>query len=238
MKLNCPQPLPEQLHSSLPVLLLSTDNTVVIAEGQLSTHLSDGRFDNINVTPTRTVVEISKVLVPGAIVTTHKQRPLDFFGPVPFSVVCLRSHVRIFDSTTIPSMPEPTTTIEMPVDDTNPNIIPSTLPLELPEADENEFISISKLLDSDLSGPGVSDDAMALDSESADLGRKILGLIPELWSPVILSRVLKDPWHIFHMFYLSAKHGLHKQFTRDLCDAFFIPDPADKARINAWGATQ
>jgi len=40
------------------------------------------------------------------------------------------------------------------------------------------------------------------------------------------------------MFYISAKHGLQKQFTRDLRDAIFIPDQVDKARINAWGAAQ
>lgn len=40
------------------------------------------------------------------------------------------------------------------------------------------------------------------------------------------------------MFYISATHSLQKQFTRELCDAFFIPDEEDHQRINAWVAQQ
>ena len=40
------------------------------------------------------------------------------------------------------------------------------------------------------------------------------------------------------MFYISAAHPLRVRFTQELRDALFIPDQADKDRINAWGSTQ
>jgi hypothetical protein len=56
------------------------------------------------------------------------------------------------------------------------------------------------------------------------------------WLPYIRSRVLKDAFHVFNMFYLSVAHGLRIEFARALRDAIFIPDAHDKARIVAWGA--
>ncbi|KAF7776631.1 hypothetical protein Agabi119p4_5024 [Agaricus bisporus var. burnettii] len=113
------------------------------------------------------------------------------------------------------------------------------------ELDESvdEMISISDSLRGDISGPTQelqpSDEA----SRSADekLGPdELLGMArnPNEWDNAIHSRVLKDPWHMFHMIYLSATHGLRKQFTRELRDAIFIPDQQDRNRIDAWGSTQ
>lgn len=76
------------------------------------------------------------------------------------------------------------------------------------------------------------------DPVSIALGHEFLGQDPQTWDYQIHSRVLKDIWHVFHMFYISATHGCRKQFARDLRDAIFIPDLEDKARINAWGALQ
>jgi hypothetical protein len=89
VKITVLQPLPGAINPSLPVLLYSTDNTTIIAQGVISQHLDDRSFDGFNVTPTRTVVDISKVLVPGTILTTHGRRSLQSFGTTPFSVVCL-----------------------------------------------------------------------------------------------------------------------------------------------------
>ena len=70
---------------------------------------------------------------------------------------------------------------------------------------------------------------------------KLLGNIPkspETWDNQIRSRVLKDPFQVFNMFYISKRHGLRYQFVRELQDAIFIPDQQDKAQIDAWGVTQ
>ncbi|KAF8226146.1 hypothetical protein L208DRAFT_1015967, partial [Tricholoma matsutake] len=52
------------------------------------------------------------------------------------------------------------------------------------------------------------------------------------------SRILKDPFHVFNMFYISAAHGLLHEFAITLRDAMFIWDQTDKSCIIAWGQTQ
>lgn len=60
------------------------------------------------------------------------------------------------------------------------------------------------------------------------------GALPSTWNARMYSRVLKDPFHVFHMFYISASHGLRVAFARALRDAIFILDPEDAARISRW----
>ena len=84
---------------------------------------------------------------------------------------------------------------------------------------------------------------LSADPASAALGDKILGPEPETsdepeFDSTLRSRVLKDPFHVFNMFYISATHPLRLQFTRELRDTIFIPDQADKSRINSWGELQ
>ncbi|EDR10701.1 uncharacterized protein LACBIDRAFT_324541 [Laccaria bicolor S238N-H82] len=239
-KITVLQPLPTAINPSLPVLLYSTDNTTVIAQGIISQHLDDHSFDGFTITPTRTVIDISKVLVPGAILTTHGRRSLKSFGKTPFSVVCLRSHLRLID---------PTVTLEESgslQSAIQPEVVSEDYShsesVELSSGDSEELegestVSLAPLLSQDLSGPFI-DPSSDRDPASLSLGCEILGTDPETWDYTIYSCVLKDPWHVFHMFQISATHGLRKQFTRELRDAIFIPDSADRAQIDSWGAIQ
>jgi len=102
-KLDCPKLLSDSFHLFIPVLLLSADNTTVIAEGQILIHLTASHYDDINVTYTRTVIDILKVLIPGAKIKTHKDHSLESFGPPIFSVVSLKSHLCIFDPSDHPT---------------------------------------------------------------------------------------------------------------------------------------
>lgn len=95
--LSIPKCLPTTLTPLTPVLLYSTDNTVVVGRGYLSPNLHKTSFDGVNLTKTRTLVNISEVLVPAAIISSHEKRSLQSFGPTPFSLVCLRSHLRLYD---------------------------------------------------------------------------------------------------------------------------------------------
>lgn len=95
--LSVPKCLPTTLTPLTPVLLYSTDNTVVVGRGYLSPYLHKTSFDGVNLTKTRTLVNISEVLVPAAIISSHEKRSLQSFGPTPFSLVCLRSHLRLYD---------------------------------------------------------------------------------------------------------------------------------------------
>jgi len=98
--IDVPCRLPSHLAALVPVLFYNSDNTVVIAEGQISIHFNELRHDGINVTPTKTIIDILKVLVPGAIVSSHAKCALSSFGPAPFSVVALWSHLRTFNPIT------------------------------------------------------------------------------------------------------------------------------------------
>ncbi|XP_006454870.1 hypothetical protein AGABI2DRAFT_114604 [Agaricus bisporus var. bisporus H97] len=110
---------------------------------------------------------------------------------------------------------------------------------------EGESISVSELWDHDLSeSDKVYDNHTTQANYCRQSGDSSDGLLlriedPQNWlNQPIRSRVLKDVWHVFHMFYLSVTHGLQKQFTRELRDAIFIPDKEDRIRINTWGAQQ
>ncbi len=61
--------------------------------------------------------------------------------------------------------------------------------------------------------------------------------IENMWNKLIWSRVLKDPFHVFNMFYISVSHGLCIDFAYGLRDAVFIYERESKACIIAWGST-
>ena len=63
-----------------------------------------------------------------------------------------------------------------------------------------------------------------------------IGEIPTEY-PLIQSRVLKDPFHVFNMIYISRAHGLLYDFAHALCDAMFIPDKEDKDKISVFAAS-
>ncbi len=100
-----PQPLPPVLSSAMPVLLFGDAKSHPIARGVLSSHQKDKSFDGINLTPTRAAVDIEEVYVPAAIVSTHRKMALCNFGSIPFTVVCLRSHLRVPGSEALSLMP-------------------------------------------------------------------------------------------------------------------------------------
>ena len=239
---DVPRRLPEKLTALVPVLLYNADNTVVIAEGQISVHLSDAQYDGFNITPSKTVIDVLKVLVPGALVTSHAKRALNSFGPVPFTVIALRSHLRTFDPATSFHENSGIENSNFPDPETLPSL-PSAR-LEEPEPSDDAAVPVGDLLAGDLPDPLPLDTTnTSVDAASAALGEKILGPEHEIsnepeFDSTLRSRVLKDPFHVFNMFYLSTTHPLRPHFTRELRDAIFVPDQADKSRINAWGAIQ
>lgn len=251
---NIPHQLPPTLIPGTPVLLFNTDNTTVVAEGRISSSVNGSRaYDGINITPTKAIIDIDQVLVPGALISSHRKRALISFGPVPFTLVCLRSHLRSFNPTSSPptsspptSSPHANTSAPNPSQDGNPIRPSSPANIEELEPDDSGVVSVGDLLTNDLSTSSESSSPVpqSIDAKCASIGEKILGPEPKIqpdepeFDSTLHSRVLKDPFHVFNMFYLSASHSLRLQFTRELRDAIFVPDEDDKARINSWGATQ
>ncbi|KAF8989595.1 hypothetical protein BDZ89DRAFT_974680, partial [Hymenopellis radicata] len=87
-----PAPLEPSTAPGTSVILLSDDNAKVVARGVLAEPSSTGYVDGIHITPTRVVIRVNEVVVPGVIMTQHRRQPLSEFGAVPFHAVCHRSH--------------------------------------------------------------------------------------------------------------------------------------------------
>ncbi|KAG9218525.1 hypothetical protein CCMSSC00406_0001361 [Pleurotus cornucopiae] len=254
-------PVPSALSGSevagTPVLLFGSDRTRLLAEGTISPHATDKQYEGINITATRTVILVTKVHVPGAFILngTSTRHQLDSFGPPPFHMVCLQSHLRQPTSFSIHRTDD--TITRTPIDSTliNPKLfnIDPELPTDTttsssvaPDPNMASVAGIGTLLFNSLSdevAPSTQPTEPHMqerDSESQAEGDRVLSEtdISAKWPPYIRSRVIKDPFHVFNMFYISAAHGLLHDFALALRDAMFIPDKDDQARIIIWATSQ
>lgn len=237
-----PTPVTDNVQFGTHILLLNDDRTRIIARGTITG--GEGEYAGVKITKARCVIEITKVLVPAAIIKTHNQS-LSSFGRTPFNLVCTRNHLRL------------STPINLPA--ASSSVLPPPIPLVEPEVETSteklpELDGALHALESDPSGFGAllleeagtaipSDHTVLethqVDSASQQEGERVLGQINVvLWLSYIRSRVLKDAFHIFNMFYISVSHGLRIEFARALRDAIFIIDAEDKGRIVAWGQRQ
>jgi len=257
-KFSIPQPLPATPTPSMQVLIYNTDHTVVIAVGCVSAHPSTPSlvFDGIPLSARDTLIDISDVFVPGAIVSSHRKQALKDFGRPPFTVICQHTHLRQFDglafglqaaNTNRPSFAEVTSDNQLVERSAcGDNAAPYDKNPDVPESD-----GIGSLLHSAVCGGGDGLDGVKkampveasllhdIDPESHALGTSELGCIerPGSWSSTLRSHVLKDVFHVFNMLRISTSHGLRKEFARALRDTIFVPDQEDRMRISAWAAT-
>ncbi|KAJ7488604.1 hypothetical protein B0H11DRAFT_2230137 [Mycena galericulata] len=236
IKISVPAPLPDPVALGTPIVLFHDTHSRLIARGNIIA--LNGSHDSINITRTRALIEVTEVIVPAAVITTHGRQTLSQFGPVPFKVVCLRSHLRLSSMDEI-SLPSITTTPPTP-----PPPLAEAISVPPSVASPTEP-GLGTLIEEELNSAIDQDPAalknFAVDPESQQEGRAVLAAARHnwaAWKTLIRSRVIKDPFHIFNMFYISVVHGLRVEFARALRDAIFIPDPVDKARIIAWGLTQ
>ncbi|KAJ3777917.1 hypothetical protein FB446DRAFT_699599 [Lentinula raphanica] len=224
-----------------PVLLFGDDKSRLVARGRISEHYKPRHaYDGINFTELRCVVEITDIYVPGAVISTHRKRSLESFGSAPFHVVCLKSHLRI-PHTTMPDPPQPpvSTSSQVRLASTVPNIDDDSAAEQVSDGNIGMLL-LNSIDSSDHEGlPSSSLDHFALDPKSKADGDEMFKAIAEMtWAPDMRSRVKKDAFHVFDMFYISTSHGLRVDFSRALRDAIFIPDPADRNRITAWASSQ
>ncbi|RDB16051.1 hypothetical protein Hypma_003473 [Hypsizygus marmoreus] len=222
-EIDVPKHLPPgSLIPNTPIILYNDDNTRVIAHGHLSGHLSSLSFGGISITSSRTAVDVTEILVPGAIVRVHGKRALRDFGTLPFTVVCLRSHVRISPAGESKSLhqsphyapppilrplfphPEPATEADSETNLTIPDG-PSIGALVLEtDVSETSEVSMSSHADSH---------SRYADPSSVIEGNEILDPVPTEWNTNVRTRVMKDLFHVFNMFYISAAHGLRREFA-------------------------
>ena len=178
------------------------------------------------------------------------------FGQPPFSVVCLHSHLHtalsqyLIMSNPASSRRAPDLSPDSMLDtasqflfDRPPDV--STVDLEIPPADKPADVNIGDIMldivDSMARGERPNLALFDVDPTSQQESEQILGHNNdqlECWLMFIHSQIVKDPFHVFNMFYIFVAHGLCIDFALSLRDAIFIPDQRDKMRIIAWGAAQ
>jgi hypothetical protein len=235
-----------------PVLLFNDGRTHPIARGVISTHTQLSQFDTINITPTRCVIEVREVIIPGAIVLngTSKRKSLQEFGMVPFHSVCLRSHLRTDPGLQVETTSPGLSKLQPPSNSPNPAPISITTESALntgiqAEIGEDDTPSLADSLDAHIGNLTLNmpDTAASeeytvqqtheIDTSSQEEGQRVLSATPD-WSKLIRSQTLKDAFHVFNMFYISAGHGLRIEFALVLRDAIFIPDQQDKCGMGSY----
>ena len=127
------------------------------------------------------------MLVPGAIVTTHQKQALSTFGPAPFSVMCLWSHLWSFNPAQLLLAPKIPPSQSLPLQNgqsasesrfgTGRNIDEAVDGLE-DLVTKNDGIPIGGLLLNDLADPPKGLPHI-IDGASAALGMKLIGTIPK-----------------------------------------------------------
>jgi hypothetical protein len=238
--------VPSPLNFTLPseqivgkeVFLYHDDRTTIIASGKVSPKSQFTSYHGISITSTRTVVEVERVYVPGAIMTVHKKQSLDEFGPTPFDVICRKTHVMSYVAEYTPNLP----TLP-PSNPASTTASPSSVDLDSPDPEfpsgDLTNLNIQFSDDNAISwkevGEGNQNNQGEVDQISEQVFSKILDDISLLpWPPEVRSGVLKDIFHVFHMIYIPRSHGLRVTFARTLRDAIFVPDPEDKRQIESY----
>ncbi|KAF8075254.1 hypothetical protein FPV67DRAFT_1728203, partial [Lyophyllum atratum] len=248
-----PTPLSDNPEVGTPIILRSGDHTRVLARGVVSPHANNVSYSGIAITPSRCVIEVHDVLVPGALIThggrNSTKRFLKEFGQPPFHLVCLRSHLRnsvtrsgaMSASHSSYSLPETLPNEELPLTDSDDPRQGSPIEEER-NISSHESVRVGDLLHESLStipSEPAAREHHIIDPASREMGERILQETgASTWVNHRRSGVVKDAFHIFNMFYISAAHGLLQEFAIALRDAIFIPDQDDKARVIAWGRTQ
>lgn len=242
---SLPYPSPLQLEPPPPlgttILLSSTSNTNgrYVARGVVVEQ--PPHFDGINISPSQYLIEVHQVYAPGFKISTHHKQALSEIGPAPFCVVCLKSHVFQF-SGDIQS-----TVLEQSSSSSSEQAQTSSLDQEDFEGDITTGLNDEHGLLSGSSDPDSSSELLGNESlvnlshyqsdlQALSAAKDDLDALQLKWPKAIRSRVLKDPFHVFNMFYLAAGHGLRNDFCGQLRDAMFIPNPEDKARIVDWAS--
>lgn len=242
--------LPPQPPAGYQVSVLQDDKTTIIAHGYVTPCQESTNVAGCNVTPTRLLITITNILIPGALLSLHQNRALDSFGPEPFQIVCARRLLQSRpdpDSTsTLPSSSEPsqpnlaTGETEHDVPTLNVNSNPTsgmeTPPVPLDTGSE-EVIGggLAGAADEPVNSNEMPINGAAVDPEGlASLSSILTEMSTDPSWKRVFSRVLKDVWHLMDMVSVPAKHGLRPAYARALRDAILIPDKEDRERLSAY----
>ncbi|KAJ6610745.1 hypothetical protein B0H10DRAFT_2224787 [Mycena sp. CBHHK59/15] len=233
------QPIQAKSHGQLVTLVqackpIAEDSIIGHHDGYLDVTMDDeGHTKRINVSSSRSLIKLSKVLVPGAIHSLHKQT-IEWMGETaPTPVVA----------------PEPAFAVPAPV-------IPSDTKAEFSLSDPHTIA-----LEHWSGGMGTDfehgEDKVDFDFDEAEF-EDLLGQIPstaqpdssiesiiegvdQTWSilqeavgsETLPTRILDDTFHFMDRLLrlLSKKHSAFKAFAHDFSEAIFIRDKSDEAAV-------
>lgn len=92
------KPIDSTTSGGTPISLFSPDLSLVVAHGHLAPDCPK-QYKGINVMKTRVVVTITKIVIPGHLVSeellpSHADTPLSLLLKVPFNMVCKVKHLQ------------------------------------------------------------------------------------------------------------------------------------------------
>ncbi|KAJ7754059.1 hypothetical protein B0H16DRAFT_1833181 [Mycena metata] len=241
VKKQAPGRIDETALPGTPVSVHNTDGQI-IANGLISADTAP-ILGAPPVTKTRIRIQVTETLIPGALVSLHGRKALQTFGPVPFDIVFPRNRVftQIIESSANPSVAiEPVPT---------PPAADDAQLLELVNflqqgSDEVVGMANTWMDEIDAPDPEINPAPPSNGPDNVDQAAlaAALNLLndPEFstWSLEIRSRVIMDVWHAMARVKVSKEHGMRYAFGIALRDAIFIPNPEDKALIEAYLKTQ
>ncbi|OBZ79508.1 hypothetical protein A0H81_01196 [Grifola frondosa] len=212
------------------VSLFSSDHSRVVAHGFITPDQPKQHL-GVKVTKTRVLVTITDIVVPGHLIPadllpSHIDTPLLSLPPTPFHLLCKTRHVRTRSGGS-PIKYNPvlrcrcgpclTHHYQLRISAAVPPNIIWHHDIDVPEVIEQTPEESSHDPDSEMQG-----EAMI---------QKLSHILHDGSDEPLHSRVLGDIWHLMDQFPISMQHGLRRPFARALRDAFFIPDPEDKAAV-------
>jgi hypothetical protein len=121
------------------------------------------------------------------------------------STFCQRNHLCLWPVSNISTLP-----LTPPVPPPKQTPAPTDAPPRDPDAEPGLGELILEELESAVPHNPETLSGYVPDPESKRQGGAVLGeeILWQVWNACIRSRVLKDPFHIFNMFYISVTHGL------------------------------
>ncbi|GBE79021.1 hypothetical protein SCP_0202180 [Sparassis crispa] len=237
------------------VKLMSRDRNSIVAYG-IITPDRPKKFNSVNVSKTRVIVNITAILQLGYLVradllSSKVDIPITQFGNsgLPFQLLCYMKDLQTCSNNddmleppipsqtaplpVLPFVPskstyEPTQDASGSLEDCSP-VTGSNGPC----GENSDFYSWHNDLDFDPDVEGSAQDAEH-DPSAARHAEHLLNTMPALGeyeAQTIRSWVLGDIWHLMDQFKIPLHHGMRRPFARALHDALLLPDPNDKSAI-------
>ncbi|KAF8134402.1 hypothetical protein EV363DRAFT_1561939 [Boletus edulis] len=253
--LEVAQPITAKTPGGTPVALLAS-NGAEVAHGIIALERPQA-LDGINLTATRAVMTISKIIIPSFLLPASLCRSkhsvsLASLGPLPTSIVCNTRNLRVclwHHHSDDPS----NSRLGIRACASEATNLPSALDTDLPAPelvfqengpdgllpdgpDSDDLVAVEAAVDDNIG----SEPEQPLEESARDPDAElVLSRVMEPYENMDLAtgavtthtRVILDNWHCHNLFPVSRQHGLRRPFFRALSMAFLLPVMEDVSVI-------